>query len=440
MSIRTIAFLLILYVAFAWVFAALDHQQDGSTVIVQKALLWTAIGLGAAILLLVGQQIYSWMRSRKTDVKSEPAKAPSSPAQVHEDDAAFAAVLDEANSRLEQARGIEKRRIRDYPIYLILGLDGAGKTSLINNAGIDARLLAGQVQGTGATRIANVWLANEAIFIEISGRMFQSEPARFGEFLSVLRPPQPHRGVRALFSPPAPGLQLQGAVVCWDLRGFVSSHDRGVVERSSGMVRDRLMKIAQVFGTTFPVYTVFTKADAVPFFPEFFARLPEQEAGQPLGTLRAPGNGARTENAVWAEAEAQKLTQDFNALFYSLSKRRLIALSKEPSPETKPAIYEFPREFKRLRAPVVQFLVNALRPDPLSLSPVLRGFFFAGSRQVPVTTAEVPAQAITSKFDPGRGTGEVTQIFRPEVTQIIGGVSDPRRHNASMVDRAVFTR
>ena len=74
-------------------------------------------------------------------------------------------------------------------------------------------------------------------------------------------------------------------------------------------------------------------------------------------------------------------------LYYSLADKRIAILPREVNQPAKPAIYEFPRELKRLRDTLVQFLGRtSLRPNPLQPGPILRGFYFTGTRQVTVST------------------------------------------------------
>src|SRR5262249_33271478 len=137
----------------------------------------------------------------------------------------------------------------------------------------------------------------------------------------------------------------------------------------------RLFGIVRVAGMDLPVYMIFTKADRLRGFPEFFARLGEAEMGQPFGILT---EAAEREERVWAEAESKRLNRHFHKLILGLDDRRRLALSLEPDARRKPAIYEFPREFKKIRNPVVQYLVDVFQPDPLRMGPRLAGLFFTG--------------------------------------------------------------
>jgi type VI protein secretion system component VasK len=63
----------------------------------------------------------------------------------------------------------QKTKIRDLPVYLLIGDQGSGKTSLILNSGLQSELLAGQNrQGSPITPTErlNLWLINGSLVIE----------------------------------------------------------------------------------------------------------------------------------------------------------------------------------------------------------------------------------------------------------------------------------
>ncbi len=112
---------------------------------------------------------------------------------------------------------------------------------------------------------------------------------------------------------------------------------------------------------------------------------------------------------MYAEEETKRLTKAFDELFYSLAERRLDLLTREHESDKLPGIYEFPRELRKLRTLLVQFLVDLARPSQLSVNPFLRGFYFSGVRPVlvdDVVPASPQAQASGATFD-----ADATRIF-----------------------------
>src|SRR5690606_24508572 len=106
----------------------------------------------------------------------------------------------------------------------------------------------------------------------------------------------------------------------------------------------------------------FTRADRLPFFGDYVRTLSNEEASQVLGAtipMRSSLGG------VYAEEEARRLNTAFDQLFHSLADKRVHFLPRENDYTHVPGSYEFPREFRKLRTPLVRFLVDLCRPSQL---------------------------------------------------------------------------
>jgi type VI secretion system protein ImpL len=301
------------------------------------------------------------MRRARAAARPTPVQKPVQP--VHEDDAALAAFIAQANAALAKGPGVQTsgaiKSLSGFPLYLLIGPEGSGKTSTFLNSGVEPQLLAGDSSGAisaSPTRLCNFWLARDAVFVELSGRVFNGDPGRWVQLLTGLRGEKPVPVWRRLFDEPAKGMNLRGVVGFCDVKELIgASADPQRFERRCRDWQERLRSIADVFGVEFPVYQVISKCDAIPFFPDFFRRLPESEANQVLGcTLALDRSGSRA-GEVLAEAEAKRLTESFRPLYHAIAKRRLRHLAHEPQRHLRPAIYEFPRELKRIRSSLVSF-------------------------------------------------------------------------------------
>jgi hypothetical protein len=73
----------------------------------------------------------------------------------------------------------------------VVGAENSGKTTCLLNAGLEPQLLAGQSRvdriSPGPTPLANIWLAQGALFIEIGGRHFGGDARNWEQLLMVLR-------------------------------------------------------------------------------------------------------------------------------------------------------------------------------------------------------------------------------------------------------------
>ena len=437
--IRRLLFILFLYILLVWLIVFYFYHSDTSEML-DKGLLWTAGGVAALLVWLVVEWVLGWWRVRRAQRPATPVARTAAPAPTHEDDTTLLNLLREADQRLAQAPDAPAAKALDLPLYLILGPESVGKTAVVSNGGIEPTLLAGQAAGgaggVNPTRVANLWLAQKSLFLEVSGRVFASDPSRFAEFLSRLQPASSQPKWKSFWKPAQSTIPLRAVLLFFDSREFSGTPELSKLDRAAQQVRERLSSVASVLGAEFPVYVVFTKLDALPFFGDFFARLPDGEIGQVLGVLAPENPQGGTEDRVWAEAATKRLNACFNSLFLRLSDRRLIALAQELDASRKPSVYEFPREFKRIRTPLVQFLVDVFKPDPLKAGPRLRGFFFTGTRKAERAGAAIDLGATTS-FQPLSGAPGATQIFRPDVTSMFSKVP-AKSGSVSLVDRWMF--
>jgi len=112
---------------------------------------------------------------------------------------------------------------------------------------------------------------------------------------------------------------------------------------------------------------------------------------------------------VYAEKEAGRLAEAMQGLLYSLGDKRPEYLAREHDAAKLPPAYQFPREMRKLRSLIVQYLLELGRPSQLRTNPFLRGFYFAGVR--PVIVSDVVASRRAQEQSPL--LTDATGIFRP---------------------------
>jgi type VI secretion system protein ImpL len=320
-------------------------------------------------------------------VTAGPTPGPTQPATAasqDEDLDVLKTVIADAERQLARSPKMTtqrvKTRVTDLPLYILAGAEGGGKTSTFLQSAIEPELLAGQVHRDSAilpTRLCNLWFARNAIFAEPSGRFFSEPPGRWLRMLTALRA-KPRR----LLGGRGPS-NLRAVVLFCDASQFMGVPDAGRQAAIARAANERLRLVGEAFGTDFPAYVVFTKSDSIPYFRDYFGRLNEGEDQQPLGCLFPPAR--RTQSSAgdaYADAESKRLVAALNELYQSLTDHRLTFLARETDPARKPGVYEFPRELKRIRGALVQYLVDVFRPNPLQPGPLLRGCYFTGTRQV----------------------------------------------------------
>jgi len=87
-----------------------------------------------------------------------------------------------------------------------------------------------------------------------------------------------------------------------------------------------------------------------------------------------------------------------DGLVYQLGEFRVEMLDRENDPRNSSGVYEFPREFGKVRKVLNQYLVELCKPSQLSANPYLRGVYFTGVRARVVERAaaapSVPERAV----------------------------------------------
>lgn len=342
-----------------------------------RVLLWL-IGLAAAALVVY------LMRLRN------PAPAVSAGARADDLTGEVQFLVREANQKLAASRSVRSgaTQIAGLPLVLVLGDRGSGKTSAVINSGQDPELLAGQVfqdSAVAPTRTANLWLGGGTVFVECGSALTQ-QPAAFSRLIGLLRA----RGLANLLGRSAQA--ARAVVICVDCGEFLAAGAREAALEAARRYQASLGEIARQWGSSLPVYVLFTKLDRVAYFVDFVRNLTHPQAGQlfgatlPVASVRAGSYG---------QEQNRRLAWSFDELFFALADRRIEYLRLENDPSRLPNIYEFPREFRKLRDPAIGFLLDTGRPSQLRASPFLRGFYFSGIRPVAVEEAD-RAPAISS--------------------------------------------
>src|SRR5579864_2727259 len=311
----------------------------------------------------------------------------------------------EAVRRLKHSTLGRGTNLGSLPLVFVMGDAASTKTTVLIHSALDPELLAGQVYRDNEvlpTSSANIWYTRQAIFVDPAGSMM-GQADRWRRLVRLL---QPGRFSAAL------GKRVQApraAIVCFDCETFLQPGASETAVSAARRMSTRLQEVSQLLGISFPVYVLFTRLDRISFFTEFVRGMSTDEVAEVLGAtlpLRSLSAG------VYADEETRRLTKAFDEIFYSLAERRIVLLPRENDADKLPAIYEFPREMKKLRTLLVQFLVDLARPSQLGTNPFLRGFYFTGVRPIVVDDVVAAPVGVAETAEAEAGGGGATQIFR----------------------------
>jgi type VI secretion system protein ImpL len=292
----------------------------------------------------------------------DPALAASA-----EEAAALQEKLATALALLRKARGA-RNYLYEEPWYAIIGPPGAGKTTALLNAGLHFPLAAemgqGPVAGVGGTRLCDWWFTEDAVLIDTAGRYTTQDSdaavdrAGWQAFLDLLkrtRPRQPLNGILVAI----PVTALGGSNEGW------RAHARAI--------RQRIKEIGDRLEIRLPIYVLFTKADLIAGFSEFFDDLDRDRRNQVWGATFPLVRGEAGPVALFAAA--------FRALLERLEARLFDRLQAERSPDRRGLIAAFGAQCASLEAPIGGFLQGAFGGSRLDPAPMLRGFYFTSGTQ-----------------------------------------------------------
>ncbi len=252
----------------------------------------------------------------------------------------------------------------ELPWYAIVGPPGAGKTTALRHSGLVFPYLdpqGGGVRGVGGTRNCDWWFTNEAILLDTAGR-YTTETDDHDEWMAFLEQLLKYRSHKP----------LNGVVVAVAVSELLDATD-DQIEQVGKKIRVRIDEMQATLRMVLPVYVVFTKADLVAGFVEFFGDLKKSERAQPWGaTLRLDEDKS---------SPGKVFDREFDVLVERLHHRCLKRIAVERKREAKERIYQFPLEFAAIKRNLSDFITAAFGGASASGGPILRGFYFASGTQ-----------------------------------------------------------
>jgi len=393
------AIVLVVCLVLSWLVGSLLHLQ-GASLWLLRGILW--------LLCIVGAGLFLWFHRK---VKREESSGAGIAAGAEID-----VLLREADRKLKTSRAASAT-IASMPVIFILGESGSAKTSVMLHSGLEPELLAGQVYDgpdVASTSVLNVWFARKTVFIEVSAKI-ASDPGSWARVLQKTRPSQ----IKSAFGKGQ--FASRAVLMCFDSERFASGGDALAV--SARRFAARLREMAASLGADFPVYTLFTRIDMLPHFTEFVSNLTQAESGEVLGVTLPRRTGSQ---GLFVEEENNRITRTFDQLVYSLSEKRIEYLPREAAAERLPSIYEFPRELRKLRTIVSQFLIELTKPTQLGANCFLRGFYFSGVRPV-IVMESVAAAAPAATAVAGGGATRMFRAADLQQAQPVGRVVQSRK-------------
>lgn len=285
-----------------------------------------------------------------------------------DDSRVLEARMNEAVATLKRSSG-KRNFLYEIPWYIVIGPPGAGKTTALVNSGLSFPLAgsgdAQPVAGVGGTRSCDWWFTDEAVLIDTAGRYTtqdshaESDRRSWLAFLSLLKKYRTRQ-------------PINGVILAFSLADLISLDDRQIDVHVTA-IRSRLREIHDTLKIQFPVYLLFTKADLVSGFMDYFEGFDETRRRKVWG---ATFQTTERDRNMAAEAPAE-----FDALARRLAEEIPDRLQEEADPVARIAIFGFPAQFGALKGRIASFIANLFDPARSRVHVSLRGLYFSSGTQ-----------------------------------------------------------
>ena len=343
--------------------------------VLSVALVWAAGASAVVLAVALGVWLYRRQRERRAAAQFGQALEQQAQDAVKAAPAAKKAEVEALRQRLQEAvKTIKTSRLGqetgaaalyELPWYMVIGNPAAGKSTAIVRSGLKfpfANQADNILQGIGGTRNCDWFFTSEGILLDTAGRYAVHEEDRqewFG-FLSLLKRHRPKA--------PINGILIVASVA--DIAG----HRPDVALTLAKQLRQRVQELTEQLGVFAPVYLVFTKADLIAGFAEFFEDRDPAERERVWGaTLPYDTQGQRDAIAAFDE--------HFDELFAGLKEMSVARMAMHRGEELPPGVLTFPLEFAALKPALRSFVGTLFEENPYQHRPIFRGFYFTSSVQ-----------------------------------------------------------
>ena len=315
----------------------------------------------------------------------EPASAPAvgKPAEI---EALRTRLVDAVKtiktSKIGQVAG--GSALYELPWYIVIGNPAAGKSSAVLNSGLQfpfADKNDAVIHGMGGTRNCDWFFTTEGILLDTAGRYAIHEEDR-SEWLGFL-------GLLKRYRPKAP---INGIIVTASIAELTTSRPDATINLARSL-RQRVQELTEKLEVFAPVYVMFTKADLITGFSEFFGGGERHEYDRVWGaTLPYERDEKRDVVALFDER--------FEELYDGLKEISVAQLSMNRGNKLSPGQLSFPLEFLAIKPALRVFLATLFENNPFQYKPILRGFYFTSALQEGQATSAA-AERIGERFGVG---------------------------------------
>ncbi|MBX3460352.1 MAG: type VI secretion system membrane subunit TssM [Planctomycetes bacterium] len=354
--------ILVLLLVLIWGVAFYTRGENADWMNLPMLITMAVIGLW--VVLFIGQKVAavrSAVRIEKQLKAQSGAQLQGASADKKSEVQALRAKFEESLNALKKTKG-GKSALFTLPWYVIIGPPGSGKTTALQESGLNFPAVQGgaKVRGIGGTRNCDWWFTEDGILLDTAGR-YTTVAEDQEEWLSFLDMIRHSRKTKP----------INGAIVAISMDDLFRS-TQSELDQIAKDVRNRLDELSARLQAVFPVYLMFTKCDLIRGFVEFFEDFNKDERAQVWGFTMAYRLPDKQYTALFDE-QCDRMLANIRA-------RQLELLASERPAAKKQNIYLFPRQFQLAREKMKDFLGQLFGTSAVESS-ILRGVYFTSGTQ-----------------------------------------------------------
>lgn len=275
-------------------------------------------------------------------------------------------------------QGIDRYQL---PFYLLVGEPQGGKSILLHNSELHFPFGQSRLSGLGGTRGCDWWFTEEAVILDVAGRLFTheggaSDAAEWEAFLDLLvgyRPLSPANGILLVL--PCDSLLEDSAETTND---------------KARRIQDTLLTLANKLQAQIPVYVVLTKADKIFGFAECVHRLDAKRRLEMFGWSRPAG----LVDSPFSQPEVQ---DGFEGIVQRARVLRSNMVATAQIPEALGEVdrlYAFPDELAALWPAIDRYLTQIFTESSLVDRLYFRGLYLTSGLQSGAPIAKACAELV----------------------------------------------
>lgn len=345
--------------------------------LIGATLLEVPISYALGVLLVafsLGILVWLWRRRRRLRdaaalggmLTGQVNNAPVNPAQRQEHDVLKKRMLDAIatikGSKLGQLSG--DAAIYELPWYMVIGNPAAGKSTAIASSGLQFPFADTKVvQGVGGTRNCDWFFTTDGILLDTAGRysVVDEDRAEWFGFLGLLKK----------YRKKAP---INGIIIAVSVAELTGNRPEFAINLAKNL-RMRVQELTEKLEVHAPVYVMFTKADLITGFNEFFQDAERGERDRAWGAT-LPYSQAATSQQVLDQFDTR-----FDELYDGLKDMSQANMALQWRERMPSGVFTFPLEFSAIKAPLRSFIATLFEENPFQFKPVFRGFYFTSALQ-----------------------------------------------------------